>query len=171
MGYQHIHQIIPIICQRLQFLHYLQQTFQMHISTRTHQNILVSILASIAPYSILLKMIICSIVTRDLNKLVLILASADTISSLFNNNNLMGHAAAARKYSDYAVSGIGAAAAHHAHYAAAAHHASPYTQSHHYDPLTAATNFSPVSSAATTGSTANSVGGSGMMSHTNATGW
>ena len=82
----------------------------------------------------------------------------------------MGYAAAARKYSDYAVSGIGAAAAHHAHYAAAAHHASPYTQSHHYDPLTAATNFSPVSSSASTASTANSVGGSGMMSHSNASG-
>ena len=102
--------------------------------------------------------------------LICFIASADTISSLFNNNNLMGYAAAARKYSDYAVSGIGAAAAHHAHYAAAAHHASPYTQSHHYDPLTAATNFSPVSSATSSVSTINSVGGGGMMSHTNASG-
>ena len=99
-------------------------------------------------------------------------SAADPISSLFNNNNLMGYAAAARKYSDYAVSGIGAAAAHHAHYAAAAHHANPYTQSHHYDPLTAATNFSPVSVSSATSSSANvnSTGGTGMMSHTNSSG-
>ena len=84
----------------------------------------------------------------------------------------MGYAAAARKYSDYAVSGIGAAAAHHAHYAAAAHHANPYTQSHHYDPLTAATNFSPVSVSSATSSSANvnSTGGTGMMSHANSSG-
>ena len=84
----------------------------------------------------------------------------------------MGYAAAARKYSDYAVSGIGAAAAHHAHYAAAAHHANPYAPTHHYDPITAATNFGPVSvSSATSGATnVNSSGGSGMMSHTNSSG-
>jgi hypothetical protein len=100
------------------------------------------------------------------------IASADTISSLFNNNNLMGYAAAARKYSDYAVSGIGAAAAHHAHYAAAAHHANPYTQSHHYDPLTGATNFSPVgvSPATSTSANVNGTGGTGMMSHANSSG-
>ena len=99
-------------------------------------------------------------------------ASADTISSLFNNNNLMGYAAAARKYSDYAVSGIGAAAAHHAHYAAAAHHANPYAPTHHYDPITAATNFGPVSvsSATSCATNVNSSGGSGMMSHTNSSG-
>ena len=84
----------------------------------------------------------------------------------------MGYAAAARKYSDYAVSGIGAAAAHHAHYAAAAHHANPYTQSHHYDPLTGATNFSPVgvSPATSTSANVNSSGGTGMMSHANSSG-
>jgi len=104
--------------------------------------------------------------------LSIFIASADTISSLFNNNNLMGYAAAARKYSDYAVSGIGAAAAHHAHYAAAAHHANPYTQTHHYDPLTAASNFSPVSVSSATSSSANvnSTGGTGMMSHANSPG-
>ena len=99
-------------------------------------------------------------------------SAADPISSLFNNNNLMGYAAAARKYSDYAVSGIGAAAAHHAHYAAAAHHANPYAQSHHYDPLTAATNFgsATVSSASSAAPNVNSSGGSGMMSHVNSSG-
>ena len=84
----------------------------------------------------------------------------------------MGYAAAARKYSDYAVSGIGAAAAHHAHYAVAAHHANPYSSPHHYDPITAATNFSPASVSSTSSSTANinSTGGSGMMSHPNSSG-
>ena len=81
----------------------------------------------------------------------------------------MGYAAAARKYSDY---GIGAAAAHHAHYAAAAHHANPYASTHHYDPLTAATNFSSANVSSATSSTANvnSGGGNGMMSHTNTVG-
>ena len=72
----------------------------------------------------------------------------------------MGYAAAARKYSDYGISGIGAAAAHHAHYAAAAHHANPYSQSHHYDPLSAATNFSTVSTATSSGTNVNSISGS-----------
>ena len=110
---------------------------------------------------------------RDDKYLYIFVASAaDPISSLFNNNNLMGYAAAARKYSDYAVSGIGAAAAHHAHYAAAAHHANPYAQSHHYDPLTAATNFgsASVSSASSSAPNVNSSGGSGMMSHVNSSG-
>ena len=103
---------------------------------------------------------------------IFVASAADPISSLFNNNNLMGYAAAARKYSDYAVSGIGAAAAHHAHYAAAAHHANPYAQSHHYDPLTAATNFgsASVSSASSSAPNVNSSGGSGMMSHVNSSG-
>ena len=84
----------------------------------------------------------------------------------------MGYAAAARKYSDYAVSGIGAAAAHHAHYAAAAHHANPYASTHHYDPITAATNFGPVSvsNATSSATNVNSSGGSGMMSHANSPG-
>ena len=84
----------------------------------------------------------------------------------------MGYAAAARKYSDYAVSGIGAAAAHHVHYAAAAHHANPYASTHHYDPITGATNFSPVSvsSATSSATNVNSSGGSGMMSHANSPG-